>query len=51
MGALLGTYAYQVLFAEKQPNPRESICLTDEKLFNNLAQSDKVCNVNDIQIK
>jgi len=48
MGALLGTYTYQILFAEKQPNTKESICLTDEKLFN-MPQSDKACN--DIEFK
>jgi len=50
MGALLGTYTYQVLFAENQPNLKESICLTDEKL-STLLESDKACNINDIQVK
>ncbi|XP_067214239.1 aquaporin AQPAe.a-like isoform X4 [Linepithema humile] len=45
MGALLGTYAYQVLFAEKQPKTRKSICLTDEKSFDILLQLDKACNI------
>ncbi|KAG5313852.1 AQP protein, partial [Acromyrmex insinuator] len=31
LGALLGTFAYQLLFTETQPNRKKSICLTDTK--------------------
>lgn len=38
LGALLGTYVYQVLFAEEQLNRKESNCSTDKKPFHTLSQ-------------
>ncbi|XP_011645118.1 aquaporin AQPAe.a-like isoform X1 [Pogonomyrmex barbatus] len=39
LGALLGTYAYLIFFAEKQPKRRKSIGLSNEKSFHILSQS------------
>ncbi|EFN67363.1 Aquaporin AQPAe.a [Camponotus floridanus] len=51
LGALLGSYAYQILFAERQLSRKESICFDkelmkiDEKSFKVLSQSDNLCDI------
>lgn len=50
LGALLGTYAYQVLFAEKQSEKKLSIYLIDQKPFNVLPQSDNAYNISNTKV-